>query len=225
MTSSGLVRPAVITSVLVLVVLAGCSSTRSTTVTTTTVTTTTVTTVAPGPKPLDDLRQTVYDRFPTAFVEEPAGSDLDGPLDLAETAKAVDDQETAKQEAILRQYGFRSAYQRTWVVKGAGEVLVIRVQLMGSAAQALGYFQVLNFDDRLSAQLTRFATPQLADASGFTRLFTEASRRQVSQDVSLVRGRLFYHLIFTGPRGAVSPGDILRIARSQSTEAASLGFA
>jgi len=40
-----------------------------------------------------------------------------------------------------------------------------------------------------------------------------------------VRGPLFYHLIFTGPQGSISPSDILRVARSQSTEAASLGYA
>jgi UDP:flavonoid glycosyltransferase YjiC (YdhE family) len=48
---------------------------------------------------------------------------------------------------------------------------------------------------------------------------------QVSQDINLARGRLFYHLIFTGPQGSISPSDVLKIAGSQSTEAASLGYA
>src|SRR5580700_2691549 len=69
-----------------------------------------------------------------------AGSHLDGPLDLAATAEAVDDQETAKQEAILQQYGFRSAYERTWVVRGTAETLIIKAQVMRSPKQAVGYF-------------------------------------------------------------------------------------
>jgi hypothetical protein len=46
----------------------------------------------------------------------------------------------------------------------------------------------------------------------------------VAQDVNLVQGRLFFHLIFTGPRGKVSPGDVLAVARSQSAEAADQGY-
>lgn len=95
---------------------------------------------------------------------------------------------------------------------------------MGSPTQALGYFNLLTFADRASSQLTTFPTPQLADASGFTRLFTESTGSQASQDINLVRGSLFYRLIFTGAPGSVSPSDILSIARSQSTEAASLGY-
>ena len=182
------------------------------------------TTAAPRAVP-NDLRLTVFDRLPATYVEAPAGTDLDGPLSLSGTATAVDDQETATQEAILRQYGFRSAYQRGWVVRGTGETLIIRVQLMGSPSQALGYFNLLNFGAQASGQLTTFPTPELAAASGFTRSFAESTGPQVAQDISLVRGPLFYHLIFTGPRGSISPADILTIAGSQSTEAASLGFA
>jgi hypothetical protein len=204
---------------LCLIGLAGCSSARSTSSTTT----------VPGVPAPDavpgDLRLTIFDRLPPTYIEEPAGSDTDGPLDLPETAEAVDDQETATQEALLQQYGFHGAYQRTWVVKDTGEILIIRVQVMGSPAQALGYFTVLNFGGRTSDQLTTFPTPGLADASGFTRPFTGSTGPQVSQDINLARGRLFYHLIFTGPEGSISPGDVLNIARHQSTEAASLGYA
>jgi hypothetical protein len=136
----------------------------------------------------------------------------------------VDDQETAKQEAILRQYGFSSGYQRTWVVKGTGETLIIRVQMMGSAARALGYFNLLTFAGQLSKGFTAFPTPGLADASGFTRSFTAPTGNQVVQDMNMARGPIFYHFIFTGPQGSISPSDILRIARPQSAEAASLGY-
>jgi len=87
----------------------------------------------------------------------------------------------------------------------------------------LGYFNLLTFAGQTSGQMISFPTPQLAGASGFTRSFTESAGRQVAQDMNLVRGPLFYHLIFTGPQGSISPSDILSIARSQSTEAASLG--
>jgi len=220
MTRPARLRQAVVTSLLGMVVLSGCSSHKSASVTTTSVEST-----APVPSAVPyDLRMTVFDRLPANYIEEPAGSDLDGPLGVAGTAEAVDDQETAKQVTILRQYGFRSAYQRTWVVKGTGETLIIRVQVMGSPGQALGYFNLLTFGDRTSAQLTAFPTPQLSDASGFTRSFTEPTGRQVAQDINLVRGLLFYHFIFTGPQGSISPSDILRIAESQSAEAVSLGY-
>ena len=156
-----------------MVVLAGCNSTKSTSLPTTTVA---PSAAIPSAGP-DDLRETVFDRLPTNYIEAPTGSDLDGPLGLAGTAEAVDDQETAKQEAILQQYGFRSAYQRTWALKGTGETLIIRVQVMGSAVQALGYFNLLNFAGQASSQLTAFPTPQLPDASGFTRSFTESTGR------------------------------------------------
>ncbi len=202
-----------------MVVLAGCNSTKSTS-RTSVASSTAIPTAVPG-----DLRLIVFDRLPANYLEAPAGSDLDGPLGLSATAKAVDDQETAQQEAILRQYGFRSAYQRTWAVKGTGETLIIRVQVMGSPGQALGYFNLLTFAGQASSQLTTFPTPRLADTSGFTRSFTAPTGSQVAQDINMVRGPLFYHLIFTGPQGSISPSDILRVARSQSTEAASLGYA
>jgi len=198
--------------------LAGCNSTKSTS-RTSVASSTAIPTAVPG-----DLRLIVFDRLPANYLEAPAGSDLDGPLGLSATAKAVDDQETAQQEAILRQYGFRSAYQRTWVVKDTGETLIIRVQVMGSPLQALGYFDLLTFAGQSSHQQTTFPTPQLADASGFTRFFTASTGSQVAQDINLARGPLFYHLIFTGPKGSISPSDILSIAGSQSTEAASLGY-
>jgi hypothetical protein len=157
-------------------------------------------------------------------VEEPAPSVGDGPLGLAATATAVDDQETATQEALLQQYGFKSAYQRTWIVKGTGDVLIIRVQVMGSPTQALGYFNQLNFGSRLSTQLTAFPTPHLADASGFTRPFVASTGKEAAQDVNMARGDLFYHLIFAGPLGSISPGDVVKIATSQSVKAASLGY-
>lgn len=219
-TRSRLLRPTVAASILVLVVLAGCGSGRSTSSTTTT-----VASKATNPSAVPvDLRRIIFDRLPASYIEEPAGSDLDGPLGLVATAEAVDDQETVTQEAILKQYGFRSGYQRTWVVKGTAETLIIRVQVMGSPKQALGYFHLLTFDGRLSTQVSTFPTPQLAEASGFTRPFTATNGSQVSQDINLARGRLFYHVIFTGPQGAISPSDVLRIAGSQSTEAATLGY-
>jgi hypothetical protein len=208
-------------SMLGMVVLAGCNSTKSTSSTTTT-----IASGAALPRAVPaDLRLTIFDRLPTNYVEEPSGSDVDGPLGLAGTAEAVDDQEPVKQKTILQQYGFRSAYQRTWVVKGTGETLIIRVQLMGSPTQAVGYFDLLTFAGQASNQMTTFPTPRLADASGFTRSFTAPTGSQVAQDLNLVRGPLFYHLIFTGPQGSISPSDVLRIARSQSTAAASLGYA
>lgn len=220
MTRSCLLGLPVAASIFGLVVLAGCSSGKSTSLTTTTV----VPKIAnPNAVPVD-LRRTIFDQLSASYVEEPAGSDLDGPLGLAATAEAVDDQETATQEAILQQYGFRSAYQRTWVAKGTAETLIIRVQVMGSPKQALGYFKLLTFDGRISTQVTSFPTPHLADASGFTRSFTATNGSEVSQDINLARGRLFYHLIFTGPQGSISPNDVLKIAESQSADAASLGY-
>jgi hypothetical protein len=213
-------RWVVVASVLCLVGLSGCSSDKSASSTTTTATTRAAT---PGAVPRD-LRLTIFDRLPTNYIEEPAGIGSDGPLDLSETAKAVDDQDTTTQESLLQQYGFLSAYQRTWVVKGTGKVLIIRVQVMGSPAQARGYSALLTFAVRVSDQLTTFPTPRLADASGFTRSFTGSTGPQVSQDIDLVRGRLFYHLIFTGPQGSISPADVLSIARHQSAEAVSLGY-
>jgi len=217
MIRSRLLRPTVVALILGLVVLSGCSSGKSTTAT--------VATKAANPNIVPkDLRRTIFARLPANYIEEPVGSDADGPLGLAATAEAVDDQETAAEEAVLQQYGFRSAYQRTWIVKGTGEVLIIRVQVMGSPKQALDYFNLMTFDGRISSQVTAFPTPRLADASGFTRSFTATNGSQVSQDINLERGRLFYHLIFSGPQGSISPSDVLKIAGSQSTEAASLGY-
>jgi hypothetical protein len=213
--------PAVIASMVVVAVVAGCnSSTSMSSTTTSTAPGATVTTVVLP----HDLRLTIFDGLPANYIEEPVGSGADGPLGLAGTAYAVDDKDPARQEAILKQYGFRNGYQRLWVVKGTHEILIIRVQLMGSPRQALGYLNLLTFAGRVSSQVTAFPTPQLADASGFTRLFTTSTGPQVAQDVSLARGPLFYHLILTGPRGSISPGDILSIARSQSTEAASVAY-
>jgi hypothetical protein len=220
MTGSGLSRQTIVAAMLGMVVLAGCSSAKSTSLTTTTVASSgTIRSAVP-----EDLRSTIFNQLPASYIEEPAGSALDGPLGLTATAEAVDDQETAKQQAILQQYGFRRAYQRAWVVKGTGKMLIIRVQVMGSATQALGYFNLLTFADRVSTQVTTFPTPQLADASGFTRLFTGSTGSQASQDVNLVRGPLFYHFILTGAQGSVAPSDVLSIASSQSTEAATLGY-
>ena len=217
MIRSRLLRPTVVALILGLVVLSGCSSGKSTTAT--------VASKAANPNIVPkDLRRTIFARLPANYIEEPVGSDADGPLGLPATAEAVDDQETAAEEAVLQQYGFRSAYQRTWIVKGTGEVLIIRVQVMGSPKQALDYFNLMPFDGRISSQVTAFQTPRLADASGFTRSFTATNGSQVSQDINLERGRLFYHLIFSGPQGSISPSDVLKIAGSQSTEAASLGY-
>jgi hypothetical protein len=220
MSCSRLLRPTVAASILGLLVLASCSSGKSTNSTTST-----VPSKAANPSAVPvDLRRTIFDRFPTGYIEEPSGSDLNGSLGLAATAEAVDNQETATQQAILRQYGFRSAYQRTWVVKGTAETLVIRVQVMGSPEQALSYLTLLTFDGRLSTQVTAFPTSHLADASGLTRSFTATNGSDVSQDINLARGRLFYHLILTGPRGSVRMSDVLKVAGSQSMLAASLGY-
>jgi hypothetical protein len=214
------IRETGITSIVAMVVLASCSTSKSTGVTGTTV----AHKVAnPSAVPVD-LRSTIFDQLPSNYIEEPVGTDLDGPLGLDATAEAVDDQETAEQEMVLQQYGFRRAYQRTWIVKGTGETLIIRVQVMGSPKKALGYFNLLTFASRTSTQQTAFATPDLTDASGFTRPFSESAGNQVSQDINLARGRLFYHLIFTGPQGSLSPSYVLSLADSQSTEAASLGY-
>jgi hypothetical protein len=203
--------------------VASCSATGASTSTRSSTTAVTGGTSIVGSEP-GDLRATIFDMLPTDYIEEPVGSGLDGPLSLVETAEAVDDQETAQQETILEQYGFSAAYQRTWVVKGTSEVLIIRVQVMGSPMQALGYFNLLNFDGRASSQTTMFAISGLANSSGFTRSFTSSAGTQVAQDVNLARARLFYHLIFTGPQGSISPSDLLSIARSQSAEAVSLGY-
>jgi hypothetical protein len=213
-------RLIIVVSLLGAVVLAGCDSSASTSSTTTSV----VHRVANPDAVPGDLRLTIFDGLPGTYIEEPVGSASDGPLDLAGTAEAVDDQATVKQEAILEQYGFRSAYQRTWVVKGTGETLIIRVQVMGSPSQARGYYNLLTFAGRISEDMTAFPTSPVADASGFTRSFSASTGSQVAQDLNLVRGRLFYHLIFTGPEGSVSPGSIVSIARSQSEKAASLGY-
>jgi hypothetical protein len=165
----------------------------------------------------------VFHRFPANYIEQPDGSASDGPLDLTATAEAVDDQETTMQEALLHQDGYVRAYERTWVVKGTGDLLIIRVQVMGSPAQALDYFSLLTFAGRASGQ-TALPTPGMTDASGFTRYFTGSTGPQVAQDVNLVRGRLFYHLIFTGPQGSISPADAIGVARSQSSAAADLGY-
>ena len=84
-------------------------------------------------------------------------------------------------------------------------MLTIRVQVMGSSQQSLGYFTLLTVADRSSVQLTAFPTPRLADASGFTRSFAASTGKEASQDINMVRGTLFYHLSFTGPQGLISP--------------------
>jgi hypothetical protein len=220
MSRPGLLRLVLVASMLGSIALAGCDSSRSTTATSTSVTTTAS---SPDAAPRD-LRNTVFDQMPGNFVEEPVGSNSDGPLDLTGTAEAVDDQETGEQEAILQRFGFVSAYQRTWVVKGTTELLIIRVQVMGSPGQALDYFNLLTLADRTSDQLASVPTPRLTGASAFTRSFVDSDGSQVAQDVNLVRGRLFYHLILTGPAGTISPDQALRVARSQSIEAAVLGY-
>jgi hypothetical protein len=211
--------PAVVVLMFVVVFAADCSSSTSTTTSTSTAPGTTVSSTVP-----DDLRMAIFAQLPANYIEEPAGSGADGPLGLAATAEAVDDEQPARQDVLLEQDGFRRAYQRAWVVKGTHEVLIIRVQLMGSPGQALGYFNLLTFAGRVSTQLTAFPMPGLTGASGFTRPFTTSAGPQVAQDVNLVRGPLFYHLILTGPRGSITPADVLSIARSQSSEAASLGY-
>jgi hypothetical protein len=220
MTRRRLLQSPLLVSILGVVVLAGCTSGNSTSLTTTT-----VVKKPANPRAVpDDLRRTIFDRLPHTYIEEPVGSVRDGPLGLAATANATDDRETATQKSILKQYGFRSAYQRTWIVKGTAEMLIIRVEVMGSSKQALGYFNLLTFADRSSAQLTTFATPLLAETSGFTRSFVASTGKEVSQDINMVRGDLFYHLIFTGPEGSISPGEVLTVAKDQSIEAASLGY-
>jgi hypothetical protein len=213
-------RPTGVILILGMMVLAGCSSGN-----TTNSTTTTLAKKAANPSAVpNNLRLTIFDRLPANYIEKPAGSVGDGPLGLAATATAVDDQKIALQESLLRQYGYRSAYQRTWVVKGTAEVLIVRVQVMGSPEQAVRYFNLLTFAGRLSAQVSAFPTPRLADASGFTRSFVESNVNEVAQDINMVRGDLYYHLIFTGPLGSISPDHVLRIARDQSSDAASLGY-
>lgn len=76
--------------------------------------------------------------FPGATSRSLPGSALDGPLGLTGTAEAVADQETAKQEAILQQYGFMSAYQRTWIVKGTGETWSSGPRSWGRRRRLLG---------------------------------------------------------------------------------------
>jgi hypothetical protein len=213
-------RSTIVVSVLCLVALAGCSSGKPTGSTTTTVAKKASGSGAvPG-----NLRPTIFDRLPARYIEEPAGTGSDGPLGLAATANAVDDQDPALEQTLLAQYGFRSAYQRTWVVKGTGEVLIIRVQVMGSPKESLGYYNLMTFYSRTNTQLIAFPTSQLADASGFSRTFAASTGKQQSQDINMVRGVLFFHFIFTGPLGSVTPADVVKIAESQSGQAASLGY-
>lgn len=200
--------------------LLGCHSSPTTASPTTTVSGTAATTNSVPA----DLRPTIFDSLPARFIEAPPGSDLDGPLGLTATANAVDDQQPAAQEMLLQKYGFVRSYERTWGVKGVGETLIIRVQVMGSPSQARAYYNVLTYADKVSSQLTTFSTPSLSGASGFTRSFAGSTGPQISQDINLVRGPLFYHLIFTGPQGSLQPSDVLDIARSQSALAASIGY-
>jgi len=211
-------RQIVVASVLTMVVLSGCDSNQSSSTTTTTANRAATSDAVPT-----NLRATVFDRLPANFIEEPVGSKSDGPLDLLATAEAVDDQQTSEQELLLRQNGFVGGYQRTWVVAGTAELLIIRVQVMGSPAKAFDYFNLLTYGGKASGQ-TSFSTAPLPEASGFTRYFDGSTGPQVSQDVNLVQERLFFHLIFTGPRGRISPRDVLAIAESQSAEAADQGY-
>jgi len=224
----GVIGPAVrwrarVVPVVAVVALAGCSSSKSTNSALSTTTTAATSATVAGAAPID-LRGAIFSELPAGYIEEPIGASADGPLGLTATAIAVDDLEPARQAALLVQYGFRRAYERTWSVKGAGQTLIIRVQLMGSGLLATGYFNLLALADRAVTQFTAFATPTLVRAAGFSRAFAGATGPQVAEDVSLVRGPLFYHLIFTGPQGSVSPGNVLGIAQSQSDLAASLGY-
>lgn len=199
--------------------LAGCSGANKSAGATTTVSTTT-TTALPA-----NLASVIFDQFPASYIEASIGLDgLVGSLDLAATAKAVDDKDVARATTDLEQYGFQRAYELVWVLKGTDDSLSIRVQLMGSASQAMGYFNVLSFGVRTSSALTAFSTPRLGTATGFTDDVTDSNGPRTVQSVYLVRGPLFYDLELIGPRGTIAPSAVLRAARSQSAEDASLGY-
>ena len=78
MTRSSFLWQPVVASMLSMVVLAGCNSSKSASSTTTTVA---PSATIPSAVP-DDLRLTVFDRLPANFIEAPAGSEGDGPLGL-----------------------------------------------------------------------------------------------------------------------------------------------
>jgi hypothetical protein len=200
--------------------VAGCRGSSKTAIATTTVPRTTTTTVPAN------LATVIFDQFPASYIEAPIGLDgVVGPLDLSATANAVDDKDVAHATTDLEQFGFQRAYDLVWVLKGTDESLSIRVQLMESASQAMGYFNLLSSADQTSTVLTTFPTPGLATATGFTdNDVTDSNGPRTVQSVELVRGPLFYDLELIGPRGTIAPTAILSAAQSQSAEAASLGY-
>lgn len=201
-----------------LVGLAGCSSSKPTSVAVAPTTTSTTVDL------LNNLQLTISDQVPAGFIEEPLGTDGEGPLDLAGTAQSINPMHIAAVEMILQQYNFVRGYQRVWVDQATGKSLVIRVQLMGSAFQAMEYYNVQSDADRLGGQSKKFLTPTLDLASGFTSSFTDKNGARSGQFVDLARGPLFFHISLVGARGSVSQADIVTMAQSQSTESAAQGY-
>ncbi len=171
-----------------------------------------------------DLRLVLFDQLPASYVEQRFGAGGDGPLDLAGAAR-LQNSHSAVGQTFLQQYAFQRGYQRVWELNGVDKLLVLRVLLMGSPQQAAAYFNVVTFGDNASVGITKFPTPGLAHASGFTLSYASALGPRVEHFVDLVRGPLFFHLSAIGPAGSVGPGDILGIARSQGAEASSMGYA
>lgn len=197
--------------------LAGCSASKTAAAATTTVPATTTTTTV-----LNNLRQVIFDQLPASYVEHTVGDGFEGPLDLAATGATVNPNEITATTALLQMYGFKAAYERLWSVPGTVDGLIIRVQLMGSAFEAMEYFNALTFVDKASG-LVPFSTAGLANSRGFSENFTLNAVAAETHFVDLIRGPLFYHIAVVGSRGS-SSAVALSIAGSQSAEAAALGF-
>jgi hypothetical protein len=202
----------------VLLVSSGCT-TKKVAIAPTTVPAITTTTLG---VPVD-LRTALFAQFPAGYVEAPVGVDSAGPLTLA-TAAAAQSATPATETPILKQYGFVSGYQRVWVIKGSNESLNSRVLVMGSAFEAMEFYNVTTFADEASAKITTFPTSGLVNSDGFKTSITDANGSRGVVWIDLVRGPLFYHIGMFSPPKVLPLTTLINIAQSQSTEDATFGY-
>jgi len=200
-------------------ILASCSSHHSSASAPTTIAPPTSASAA-GPA---DLRHALFDQLPASYVEEPAGTGVDGPLALPAAAKAQSSANPSGARSQLVTLGFKRGYARGWVVTGASEFLYSYVFLFDSPHDATSYWNQITFEYRVDPNISTFPTGALANAASFI-VHTTAQGVHDDYVVDLVAGPLFYRVDLGGPPGSVTPSDVLTIARSQMVEAAALGY-
>jgi hypothetical protein len=197
--------------------LSGCSGSSKAASATTTIPSITTTTLPAS------LRDLIFGQFPGSYVEALVGVGFEGPLDISQVA-SVQSTTPAAETVVLRQYGFRAGYDRTWAINGTNKALATRVLVMGSPTQALDFYNETTFENREVGNYATFETPALATSVGYRASVTLTTGVRELLWIDMVRGPLFYHIVLLGLPNSLAPSELLSVAQSQSTEDASLGY-